>query len=391
MSLSPQDLIALTSKSLLSNVLRSTLTTLGVFMGVAAVNATLQVGDISRAVIAKQLAQREAPQIQIYIGGQEIREPKLEDMEFLRQRLSGLLGISASNYVFSDQVVFQGREGKPNTLAVSQQYFLTSGRKILLGRSFRAADFVNYRPVAVIDEFLSQQLFEGGNPIGQLIYTSQRAYLVVGVMESKMLSAEAKPTGSLLIPMSTYSAMTGSQSIMSISMRPNKLENMKSLQQEAKKLLEQRFPGAEIYTGTNVQEILQQKETLELASQGLTVVGIIALLIGGVGIGNITIAAIIERTPEIGLRLAIGATKLDVLLQFILEAAILSLVGGVTAIVIVHTLTQLVSETFNLPYQFEIQTAALSLSSALMVGVGACFFPALRASQLDPVKALREG
>jgi len=96
-----------------------------------------------------------------------------------------------------------------------------------------------------------------------------------------------------------------------------------------------------------------------------------------------------ERTSEIGLRRAIGATRQDILLQFILEAALLSLLGGTVAIIAVHGLTLVVADTFNLPYQFESSTAALSLGSALLVGAGAGFLPALRASQLDPVTALR--
>jgi putative ABC transport system permease protein len=124
-------------------------------------------------------------------------------------------------------------------------------------------------------------------------------------------------------------------------------------------------------------------------SKALLVVGAIALIVGGVGIANITIASVIERTPEIGLRRAVGATQLDILLQFILEAAILSFVGGSIAIVTVHGATVVVAQQFELPYEFENRTAILALSSAILVGVGAGFFPALRASQLDPVKALK--
>ncbi len=121
----------------------------------------------------------------------------------------------------------------------------------------------------------------------------------------------------------------------------------------------------------------------------MLVVGAISLLVGGVGIANVTIASVIERTPEIGLRRAIGATKKDVMLQFILEAAILSLVGGSLAIISVHGLTVIVAQRFEFPYTFESRNAAIALSSAVLVGVGAGFFPSLRASQLDPVKALK--
>ncbi|MGJ5632662.1 ABC transporter permease [Nostoc sp. CALU 1950] len=389
MSLSLQDLVTLTTKSLLSNRLRSALTTLGVFMGVAAVNATLQVSSISRAVITKQLAKREAPQASVYILEAKGRQPKLEDMEFLRKRIKNIQVISAYNFVNSDQAVFQGRTSKALILAVSQNYLLTSGRKVLKGRFFNTADFVNYRPVAVIDKFLEDKILSGKDPIGQLLFTSGKLFLIVGVIETKLDIGE-QPQGSLLMPISTYSAITGSQSIDAISMRPYKLKNLKKLEGQATQLLKQRLIGSDIYVSNNVEDIIQQQETLELATRGLIAVGMISLLIAGVGIANITIAAVIERTAEIGLRRAIGATKLDILQQFILEAVILSLVGGIAAIISVHGLTLVIAGTFSLPYRFESQTAMLSLGSALLVGVGACFFPAIRASQLDPVKALRE-
>ncbi|MGL5083330.1 MAG: ABC transporter permease, partial [Microcoleaceae cyanobacterium] len=138
-----------------------------------------------------------------------------------------------------------------------------------------------------------------------------------------------------------------------------------------------------------VEDILTQQKTLESVSKALLVVGAIALLVGGVGIANITIASVIERTPEIGLRRAIGATQFDVMLQFILEAAILSLVGGVVAVATVHGATTAIAKQFELPYEFDRRTTLIALGSAVLVGVSAGFIPALRASQLDPVKALR--
>ncbi|MGL5065399.1 MAG: ABC transporter permease, partial [Microcoleus sp.] len=143
------------------------------------------------------------------------------------------------------------------------------------------------------------------------------------------------------------------------------------------------------YVGNNIEEILAQQQTLEMVSRSLLAVGMISLLVGGVGIANITIASVAERTREIGLRRAIGATQREVMLQFILEAVLLSLFGGISAIVTVHVLTVFVADTFKLPYKFDSGTATLALGSALLVGVGAGFLPARKASQLDPVKALR--
>jgi putative ABC transport system permease protein len=391
MSLSPFDLLRLTCLSLTGNLLRSSLTTVGVFMGVAAVSATLQVGNISRTVISEQLAKRVAPQVRIFIWRDGML--KLEDMTFLRQRLKGVKAISALNSVrFGDsQVIFQAQEAAPIMSAVSQDYLLTSGLQLMAGRFFSPNDFANYRPVVVIDEVLATQLFKGGKkPVNQRIYADRRPYIVIGVIESKQSSSD-KPMGLMLVSMSVYKAMTGSQRIFSISIRPENIKDIKEMEGQAKKVLQQRFPKAEIGIWNNVREILQQQETLELTSRGLLAVGVISLLVGGVGIANITIAAVTERTPEIGLRRAIGATQRDIMLQFILEAVILSLVGGIIAIITVHGLTVVVADTFKLPYKFDSNTAVLALGSALAVGVGAGFLPALRASQLDPVKALRAG
>lgn len=389
--LSPKDLIILSCKSLIANKLRSALTALGVFMGVGAVNATLQVGDISRAIIAKQLAAREAPQVQIGAWSREGRSANLEDMNYLRRNIRNITAISGINYFGygEDKVFFRAQEAEPYILAVTKDYLQTTGKKLLKGRFLNSTDFIKYRPVIVIDKFLADTLFQNENPIEQQLFTGGRLYLVVGVIETKMNFGD-EPKGSILLPISIYSAMTGMESIQSISIRPHNPDKMEDIKKKAEELLKKRLPGAEVYAYSNIEDIVAQKQTLEIASQGLTVVGMIALLIGGVGITNITIAAVIERTPEIGLRRAIGATKYEILWQFILEASILSLFGGITAIATVHGITTVVAQTFSLPYEFEIKTVSLSLGSALLVGVGASFFPALRASKLDPVKALRQ-
>jgi putative ABC transport system permease protein len=221
-----------------------------------------------------------------------------------------------------------------------------------------------------------------------MIYVGDRPYVVVGVVATS-LDENAPPTGQLYVPMSVYNALTGSRDIGRIQMRPYKLEDVEDLSHQAEELLQQRFPGQKFKFWNNVSDILQQQKNLEMASQGLTVVGAIALLVGGVGIANIMIASVAERTAEIGLRRAVGATQQEIMLQFILEATLLSLIGGTVGLGVVHGLTVMVTDTFNLPYQFDSSIATLALGSALLVGVGASLPPAVRASQIDPVKALR--
>ncbi|NJL69067.1 MAG: ABC transporter permease [Microcoleus sp. SM1_3_4] len=392
MSLSPTDLLSLTCNSLLGNPLRSALTTVGVFMGVAAVSATLQVGNISRAVIAEKLAKRSAPQA--YVGPEwdpvsfESLQLRLEDLEFLKQRLTKARAISSLDWAGATDTIFQGQKGNPFMMAVTQDFWVTSGKQLVAGRFFTPADFANYRPVVILDKFIADRLFKSTNPIGQRIYVNSRPYIVVGIVPTNT-NREQEPQGQLFIPMSVYNSLTGSREIGSLLIRPHKLQELEQVGKQAQKLLEQRFPGKKFYVGNNMEEILAQQQTLEMVSRSLLAVGMISLLVGGVGIANITIASVAERTREIGLRRAIGATQREVMLQFYLEAVLLSLFGGILAIVTVHVITGVVADTFKLPYKFDSGTAVLALGSALLVGVGAGFLPACKASQLDPVKALR--
>jgi putative ABC transport system permease protein len=360
-------------------------------MGAAAVSATLQVRSISQDVIAQQLAERGAPQVSAYPQWQPAGpniDLKEEDLEFLRQRLDGLQAISAFNWAGPTPTLFQDQDATPYLSPVSQNYLLTSGRELAQGRFFSREDFTNYRSVAVIDQFLAEELFGEQSPVGQQIYVAQRPYVVVGVVET-LLEGDIPPEGEVLVPMATYNALRGDRGIGSIQLRPYRLETLEELSDRVEDLLEQRFPGQTFLIWNNVEDILQQQRILTLATRGLTAVGAIALLVGGVGIANIMIASVTERTSEIGLRRALGATQREIMLQFILEAVLLSLMGGTVALGVVHGLTVVISNTFELPYQFEGQTAALALGSALLVGVGAGFVPALQASQLDPGKALR--
>ncbi|MEC4988380.1 MAG: ABC transporter permease, partial [Oscillatoria sp. PMC 1068.18] len=394
MSLVISDLLQLTYLSLRGNPLRSALTTLGVFMGVAAVTATMQVGNISKAVIAKQLAERDAPQVGLYpkynsVTGDRV-ELQSEDIELLQKRLPQVQAISSRQWIWGEaEVLFLDRTATPEQIAVSQEFLLTSGRSLLSGRFFSEADFTNFRPVVVIDTILAEKLFLDEDPVGQRIYSDNKPYVVIGVIESKLEDAEEEPSGLLLMTLATYNALTGRNYVGVLTLRPKSIADLTTLEEQAKLIVEQRYPGYEFWSFSNVGDVIEQQETLRWVSLSLLVVGGIALLVGGVGIANITIAAVMERTPEIGLRRALGATRRDIMLQFILEAVLLSLVGGVGAIATVHGITVVVTDTFALPYEFNRQTTTLALGSALLVGVGASFFPALRASKLDPVKALR--
>lgn len=392
MSLKPLDLLSLTWRALYTNPLRSTLTTLGVFMGVTAVTATLQVGSISRSVIAQRLAEREAPQIRIFPQWspdpqQRVRLTQAE-LDFLEERLVGIKAMSALAWMESDVAIFQDQEAYPTMFAVTEHYVQTTGQPILQGRFFSSTDYADFRPVVVIDQQLAAQLFQSESPIGHHIYVRQQPFVVVGVLAAEP-NDDNPSDGQMIVTTAMAQALWGQQHLGGFSLRPQNLEQIEDLGNQAEQLLTQRFPGQRFWVWNNIEDILEQRATLRLASRALTAVGAISLLVGGVGIANIMVASVTERTSEIGLRRAVGATQQEILVQFILEAVLLSLIGGVGAIATVHALASTASQQFELPYEFEAEIAAIALGSAVAVGIGASFFPALQASQLDPVRALR--
>lgn len=363
-------------------------------MGVAAVSATLQVGSISRAVIQQELQKRDAPSVIVYPRwepGKTYRRFTTDDLTFLQQRLGQRDAVSAISYAGAGSMLFQDQESNPFVLAVTQNLLGNTGRKLLSGRLFTQADFDNYRSVLVIDSFLADNLFGQASvdPIGQRVYVDQRPYVVIGVVEAKIEEEDEAPQGEAYLPMSLHHALQGDRSFNNMLIHAENLDTIKPLEEQAQALLTQRSPEQKYWTWNNVEDIREQQRVLTLASRSLAAVGMVTLLVGGVGIANIMIASVTERTAEIGLRRAIGATQRDVMLQFILESVVISVVGGVIAIATVHGLTRIVATTFSLPYQFEQRTALISLGSALLVGVGASFVPALEASRLDPVEALR--
>jgi putative ABC transport system permease protein len=394
MSISLPDLVTITCKSLYSSPLRSGLTMLGVFMGVTAVSATLNVGSITDAQIKAKLAGRDRPYIVPYLtpqGNFGIEELNEEDQQALQQSVSNIRSISSLSELYLTSVQFEDKEATEiQSLGVSQNYVETTGRKVLQGRFLNATDFTQYRPVTIIDQQLANLLFEGQEAIGKNIYADGTRLTIVGIIETKTDGSDFQSSGTLWLPQTFADVLQGGFSYGLLQIGSHKLEDVPTLKEQIEKILSQRHPKSTVYLQDNTEDLLREQELQKTAAKALYAVALIALLIGGVGIANISIASVMERIKEIGLRRAIGATQNDVMVQFILEAAVLSLVGGTAAIATVHGLTlTATTQIIQAPYQFSSQRAALCLGSALLVGVGASFFPALKASRVDVIQSLR--
>jgi putative ABC transport system permease protein len=387
------DLLKMTCKSLSGNLLRSGLTSLGVFMGVAAVNATLNVQTISNYKITQQLGERDNPYINpwVYSDYEDIPLTKA-DQQALTQSIPFIRSISTLGEVAGiEWVQFEAKQVKKVYVSsVSSNFLETTGRKVIQGRFFNPTDFEQYFPVAVVDKRLARVLFGEQNPINKVVFASDLRFIVIGVVQTKAEELDPGSNGNLMITENFANVLQGENVFKWLQITPRDLEQIPALQAQAEKILRQRYPQLIVLAESNADGLLKEKKAQRTSSLALAGVGLIALTIAGVGIANITIASVIERTKEIGLRRAIGATQLEVMLQFILEAILLSIIGGAVAIVTVHSLTRVATKTFvEAPYQFSPRNALLSGIAALSVGVGASFVPAIRATKVDIVKALK--
>lgn len=395
MALLFSDLWVTTWKSLTNDLSRSGLTTLGIFMGVAAVSSTLNVQSITSQQVALKLAARDKPYVVPYMQPQSEGLPPelgIDDQQALKQAVSSIRSISKVGRVFSIRSVqFEGQEVKEiETISVSLNYLDTTGRRMVQGRFFDGADVDQYRPVAIIDQQLAAALFREQNPIRQAFYASGNRFTVIGVTETKSDGSQFKTQGTMWLTETYATAIQGKFQLSSLQISPYRLQDMKELKTKVEQVLLQRYPQTTAIMFDNAEDLVREDEAQRIASTALMIVGLVALGIGGVGIVNITIASVLERTKEIGIRRAVGATRFEIMLQFILEAVVISVVGGALAIITVHGITQVATTViFPIAYTFSLNNAVLAMGSALFVGVGSSFFPALQATRVDIVYALR--
>ncbi|MEM8639549.1 MAG: ABC transporter permease [Cyanobacteria bacterium P01_G01_bin.54] len=384
MPLSPFHLLYVTVLALRGNPVRSLLTLTGVFMGVIAVNGTLQAQNISQRMIERQLASQEAPQLMSWPG--QLSEA---DQQRFSQELGNIAVSSGMGWGYWSRVRYGEQEIFLDVQFVSQEHLKTKGLRLLQGRFFNEDDFRQFRAVGVIDQTVAAQLFPETDPLGKQLTVEGDIYTVIGVMEARPVERDGQIWSTMVVPLALYQARIGRREMSGVSLQPSNWRKLEQQQAQLEQLLQARFPDQEAWVWHNAEAIAEQQEILTLVSRGLLGLGAVALLISGVGIANITFASVLERTPEIGLRRAIGATPGDILAQFLLEALFLSLLGGVAAIAVVEVATRLVVTQFNLPYQFQISTVGLSLGAAMVVGAGSSLLPAQRASRIEPMSALR--
>lgn len=377
--------------SIRGNKLRSLLTALGVIIGVAAVIALVSVGQGAQKQTEAQITALGTNLITVRPNGNGYRIEE-EDLGIIQQRFTGieaiLPAVGGTQYVKAEggdslQVTIEG---------TGVAYPQVRERTVLLGQFFTQEDLDQRARIAVIGSTTAQNLFGNGSPIGKQFRLLGQPFTVVGLLEPKGTGVTGQDQDDLiLVPYTTVSRLQGINRIPSLTVKAKSGEEAKILTQELTDYFVAKFRNDE--NSVRVQSQDQLLQTVGTITQTFTMllaaIASISLAVGGIGIMNIMLVSVSERTREIGIRKAIGAKSRDVLLQFLIEALILSGAGGIVGILIGGSGALAISKALNFPPAITLSAVSLSFGFSVAIGIIFGFYPAYRAANLDPIEALR--
>ncbi len=392
-------------RALRRNKMRSVLTALGIIIGVGAVIAMVGIGNGAKAQVEAQIASLGENVILVFSGSTTssgIRTGwggagtlKIEDAEAIRREVPGVIGVS-EEVVSTTQVAAGNQNWFTRIYGESADYFDIRQWPLADGAPFTAQDVRSANKVCVVGRTTATQIYGNENPIGQILRIKNVPFTITGVLTPKGLSPQGVDQDDIVV-MPYTSAMKrviGGTTLRNINVQIGDPSQIPAAQQQIISLLRQRHnirPGRDDdFTVRTQQEIA---ETATATSRVMTVLlGAIAgvsLLVGGIGIMNIMLVSVTERTREIGVRMAVGARGNDILTQFLIEAVTLSSVGGIIGIISGIGASSVLSSYAHWPTLISIGSIAIAFLFSAAVGVFFGFYPARKAAALDPIEALR--
>ena len=393
--------LLLSLRAITRNVLRSFLTILGVVIGVAAVITMVTLGKGATRSVSDQISSMGSNLLMLRPGqrfgpGADVAPNfKLADVEAIRAQITTIDAV-APVASLSVTAVYQARNWSTMVTGSTNDHFRAGNWEIVSGRDFTETEERSGRAVCVIGESVRSNLFDAQNPVGSDIRIKQFSCEVVGLLKAKGQSAMGSDQDdTVVMPLRTVQRrLTGSQDVSRLTVSVREGASIDAAKEQLVLLMRERRNIAENEDDNfRVMDTRQIAETLTGTTRILTMllgaVAAVSLLVGGIGIMNIMLVSVTERTREIGIRLAIGALEREVLLQFLIEAVVLASLGGLIGLALAAGASMTIARMMGIPYLFDPLTNILSFLFSAAIGVIFGFFPARRAAQLDPIDALR--
>jgi putative ABC transport system permease protein len=397
-------------RALAANTLRSILTMLGIIIGVAAVITMIAVGRGATDRVQEQMKGLGSNIMLVMPGGLTAGGVRLgastgqglsEDDANAIARDVPEVQVAAPSMRTGAQVIAGNTNWSTSIMGSTNDYLEAREWPLQSGRAFEAAEIQGSAKVAMIGQTVATQLFGEADPLDQVIRVKKVPVTIIGLLGKKGQNSLGQDQDDIVIvPISTYrNRIQGGNAgklkrIGSISVKVKEGQSMKIAEENIKDLLRQRMKvqpgGDEPFTIRNLTEILQaQEESSKVMTMLLAAVAGISLVIGGIGIMNIMLVSVTERTREIGLRMAVGARGKDILTQFLIEAVTLSLIGGAIGVLIGAIATWAVGQFAGWQVSMTLASIFLATGFSAFVGIFFGFYPARKASKLLPIQALR--
>ena len=392
-------------RALRRNKMRSLLTALGIIIGVASVIAMVAVGNGAQARIESQVSALGRNLLTVFAGSRRsggvnsglgsASTITLADAEAMAREVTDVVAISPEVSA-SAQVIANGRNWSTSIVGESPDYLKIRDWKLAAGSMFSAREVRGAAKVAVLGSKTAHELFGPLNPVGQTVRVKNIPFVVIGLLESKGAGMGGQNQDDrLIIPYTTaMRRVTGEKYLRSVNVQIGSAERMDAAQQQITSLLRQRHR----LTGDRNDDfnLFNQKEIADTVGSVSRIITLllgaisgISLVVGGIGIMNIMLVSVTERTREIGIRIAVGAQPGAIKLQFLIEAITLSLLGGLIGVLLGVGASKLVAVVADFKAVVSVGSICLAFGVSFLIGVFFGFYPARKAAGLDPIDALR--
>ena len=412
--------IRLAFQGIWGHKMRSMLTMLGIIIGIAAIITIVSTIQGTNEQIKENLigAGNNVVTVQLHenknvyqMNWNPIPQGVRTITEKTRQELETIDGVEQvslyTSRTYVDQLYYQNVQFNGEVYGIDTHYLSTYGYQIKSGRGFVEKDFADCRKVALVDANAVTTLFGGDNPIGKIIELKEEPFAVVGVvtlpeeftpvintMQDFQMYADTS-AGSVFLPDRTWPSVYYFDEPQSVAIKVASTDVMTTVGQEAAEKLTNRqiTNGGSSTFSYRSQDMLEQAQQLQKMSEStntqLVWIASISLLVGGIGVMNIMLVSVTERTAEIGLKKAIGAKKKRILLQFLTESAVLTSLGGIIGVISGIVMAQLISAMMDIPVAISPPAIAVSVVFSTLIGVVFGMLPAVQAANLNPIEALR--
>lgn len=403
-----KSILKMATVSLKINKMRSMLTSLGIIIGVSAVIIMLAVGSGASKKIAKDMESMGSNLLMIRsssaksggvrMGSGTKPTLTLQDAQAIEKTARGILAIAPYS-AEAKQLTYGNQNWSTTVGGTTMAYFIIRNYELDSGRGFMKEDNKNSTKVAIIGQTVSTELFGDVNPIGKTIRIGNVPFKVIGLLKAKGSSGMGQDQDDIVfIPITTAQRKVfGTDFPGTVNMIAVKSQNdqvISSTESDIKEILKKRHNiGSTQEDDFEVRNLAEMQETIKSATKTMSLLlGAIAgvsLIVGGIGIMNIMLVSVTERTREIGIRMAIGAKTSDIRFQFLIESFLLSIAGGIAGVIVGICGAYLMKQFAGMNIAITMSSIILSLGFSAMIGIGFGYYPAYKASLLNPIDALR--